>query len=90
MGSRQPSVDRTSANNRTGDTPDRTLRAPSATRGSTPAPPSLNNPSQAKNGSVMTGSAMKVSSNTGKALTKIINRMKVYPFFQKWSVMIWE
>ncbi|XP_066156195.1 junctophilin-1 isoform X1 [Euwallacea fornicatus] len=51
-GSRQPSVDRTSAARL--ETPDRTLRAPSAARGTTPTPSGVNN-SAMKNGSVPTG-----------------------------------
>ncbi|CAG9863339.1 unnamed protein product [Phyllotreta striolata] len=70
MGSRQPSVDRTSGNHRTGETPDRTLRAPSITRGSTPAPANPGNPAQ-KNGSVMTGSAAKMSANTANSTSAV-------------------
>ncbi|CAG9767534.1 unnamed protein product [Ceutorhynchus assimilis] len=51
-GSRQPSVDRNSAGRL--ETPDRTLRAPSAVRGTTPAPTGMN-PGGMKNGSVPTG-----------------------------------
>ncbi|XP_048520799.1 probable serine/threonine-protein kinase ndrD isoform X2 [Dendroctonus ponderosae] len=50
-GSRQPSVDRNSATRL--ETPDRTLRAPSTARGSTPVASGLN--SGIKNGSVPTG-----------------------------------
>lgn len=56
MNSRQPSVDRTSGL-RPSETPDRTLRAPSAIRGTTPVPTPNNQ--NVKNGSVMTGNAVK-------------------------------
>ncbi|XP_068903198.1 junctophilin-1 isoform X3 [Tenebrio molitor] len=59
VGSRQPSVERSS---RPSETPDRSLRAPSVARGTTPAP---TNPS-AKNGSVLTGSAAKLSGSAAK------------------------
>ncbi|KYB27388.1 junctophilin-1 isoform X1 [Tribolium castaneum] len=50
VGSRQPSVERSS---RPSETPDRSLRAPSVARGTTPVPTIPNT----KNGSVLTGSA---------------------------------
>ncbi|KAJ8951792.1 hypothetical protein NQ318_019765 [Aromia moschata] len=60
LSSRQPSVDRTgpaaAATLRPSETPDRTLRAPSAARGTTPAP--ATNGASARNGAVMTGSAV--------------------------------
>lgn len=56
MNSRQPSVDRT-LGPRPSETPDRTLRAPSTIRGTTPVP-MPNNPG-VKNGSVMTGNTTK-------------------------------
>lgn len=56
MNSRQPSIDRNVAP-RPSETPDRTLRAPSAVRGTTPAP--MSNNQAVKNGSVMTGNAVK-------------------------------
>ncbi|KAL1491034.1 hypothetical protein ABEB36_011691 [Hypothenemus hampei] len=62
-GSRQPSIDRTSTTPRVAETPDRTMRAPSATRGTTPTPTGTLNPSSGiKNGSVPTGQG-GVSSN---------------------------
>lgn len=57
-GSRQVSVEKTS---RPSETPDRTVRAPSAVRGTTPAP-NPPNPSS-KNGTVLTGSAAKLAGN---------------------------
>lgn len=53
MGSRQPSVDR---NSRPSETPDRGIRAPSAVRGTTPAP-------GAKNGSILTGNAVRIGND---------------------------
>lgn len=58
-GSRQPSVDRTSTQRV--ETPDRTLRAPSATRGTTPISSGMN--SGIKNGSVLTGQGTPTTPN---------------------------
>ncbi|KAJ8982065.1 hypothetical protein NQ317_001474 [Molorchus minor] len=55
--SRQPSVDRTTATLRPSETPDRTIRAPSAVRGTTPVP--VSNNVGTRNGSVMTGNAIR-------------------------------
>ncbi|XP_017784738.1 PREDICTED: junctophilin-1 isoform X1 [Nicrophorus vespilloides] len=54
MGSRQPSVDRTA---RPSVTPDRTARAPSAIRGTTPAPPAM------RNGSVVSAKLPQMEGN---------------------------
>lgn len=59
MNSRQPSVDRTSATLRPSETPERSLRAPSAVRGTTPAP--MVNSVGTRNGSVVTGGANKAA-----------------------------
>ncbi|XP_030751171.1 junctophilin-1 [Sitophilus oryzae] len=62
-GSRQPSVDRTSASRL--ETPDRTLRAPSVPRGTTPVPTGLN--STIKNGSVPTGQGAPLTPQTNNS-----------------------
>lgn len=66
-GSRQPSIDRTAGPS---ETPDRTLRAPSVMRGTTPAPLMANNNS-AKNGSITMGNAIN---------NPIMNVQQIPPF----------
>ncbi|KAF7284210.1 hypothetical protein GWI33_022459 [Rhynchophorus ferrugineus] len=73
-GSRQPSVDRTSTSRL--ETPDRTMRAPSVARGTTPTPIGLN--STVKNGSIPTGqgSPMTPQNNTNPPFEEIILRKR--------------
>ncbi|XP_050306820.1 junctophilin-1 [Anthonomus grandis grandis] len=68
-GSRQPSVDRNAAQQRLAETPDRTLRAPSAVRGTTPTPQGfMTTNGGLKNGSVPTGQGVPTSYANGNAI----------------------